>query len=205
MSTAATASDDFSAEGVTPDGLGRQTGQVMTQDQLEDLVARAGRADPDAWEALYRRVYPGLLAYASRRLDRERARDAVAETMARAIARIDRFEWRGGGFDAWLYGILRHVVVDAHRARGRDGERRERSEPRRADPLEHVLDNEDAREVRAAFARLPADDRELLELRVVAGLSAEEVGEVLGKRAGAVRMAQSRALERLRRELERSR
>jgi RNA polymerase sigma-70 factor, ECF subfamily len=199
------ASENFSADGVTPAGLGRQTGQVMTQDQLEELVARAGRADPDAWEALYRRVYPGLLAYASRRLDRERARDAVAETMARAIAKIDRFEWRGGGFDAWLYGILRHVVLDAHRARGRDAGRRERGEPRHAGPLEHALDNEDAREVRAAFGRLNADDRELLELRVVAGLTAEEVGEVLGKRPGAIRMAQSRALERLRRELEQSR
>lgn len=177
----------------------------MTQDQLEELVARAGRADPDAWEALYRRVHPGLLAYAARRLDRERARDAVAETMARAVAGIDRFEWRGGGFDAWLYGILRHVVLDAYRAQGRDRARRERVEPRRAEPLDHVLDNEDAREVRAAFARLSPDDRELLELRVVAGLSAEEVGEVLGKRPGAVRMAQSRALERLRRELERER
>jgi len=177
----------------------------MTQDQLEELVARAGRSDPDAWEALYRRVYPGLLAYASRRLDHERARDAVAETMARAIARIDRFEWRGGGFDAWLYGILRHVVLDAHRARGRDAGRRERSAPGHAGPLEHTLDNEDAREVRAAFGRLNADDRELLELRVVAGLTAEEVGDVLGKRPGAIRMAQSRALERLRRELERDR
>ena len=177
----------------------------MTQEELAELVVRAGRADPDAWEALYRRVYPGLLAYAARRLDRERARDAVAETMARAIARIDRFEWRGGGFDAWLYGILRHVVLDAHRARGRDRDRRERDEPRRAEPLDHVVDNEDAQEVRAAFARLPSADRELLELRVVAGLSAEEVGQVMGKRPGAVRMAQSRALERLRRELERGR
>lgn len=189
---------------VTRGDLVRQIGQVMTtQDQLEALVVRAGTSDPDAWEALYRRAYPGLLAYASRRLDAERAKDAVAETMARAIARIDCFEWRGGGFDAWLYGILRHVVVDAHRARTREGNRRERDEPRRAGPLDHVLDGEDAREVRAAFARLSADDRELLELRVVAGLTAEEVGEVLGKRPGAVRMAQSRALERLRRELER--
>ena len=56
--------------------------------------------------------------------------------------------------------------------------------------------------MRAAFERLGDEDREVLELRVVAGLSAEEVGNVLGKRAGAVRMAQSRALERLRRELD---
>ncbi len=175
----------------------------MTQDQLVALVERARRSDPDAWEALYRRVYPGLLAYASRRLDRERAADAVAETMARAIARVDRFEWRGGGFDAWLYGILRHVVVDVYRAQGRDARRREREHPRAAGPLDHLVDSEDAHEVRAAFGRLGADDRELLELRVVAGLTAEEVGEVLGKRPGAVRMSQSRALERLRRELER--
>ncbi len=175
----------------------------MAEDQLVSLVKRAGRSDPGAWEALYRRVYPGLMAYASRRLDRERAHDAVAETMARAIAKIDRFEWKAGGFDAWLYGILRHVVIDMYRARTREGRHRELETPGPRGPLEHVLDGEDASAVRAAFGRLGAADRELLELRVVAGLTAEEVGEVLGKRPGAVRMAQARALDRLRRELER--
>ena len=144
------------------------------------------------------------MAYASRRLDAERARDAVAETMARAVARISRFEWRtGSSFDGWLYGILRHVVIDAHRARSREAGRRQAVDPSKAGPLDHVLDGEEARAVRAAFERLGEEDREVLELRVVAGLSAEEVGKVLGKRAGAVRMAQSRALERLRCELER--
>lgn len=182
----------------------RQNGQVNDRDQLVALVDRAGRSDPEAWEALYRRAYPGLMAYASRRLDADRARDAVAETMARAVARISRFEWRAGSsFDAWLYGILRHVVIDAHRARSREAGRRNAIEASRAGPLDHVLAGEEARAVRAAFERLGEEDREVLELRVVAGLSAEEVGKVLKKRAGAVRMAQSRALERLRCELER--
>ena len=61
---------------------------------------------------------------------------------------------------------------------------------------------EEAAAVRRAFALLSDDDRELLELRVVAGLSAEESAGVLGRRPGAVRMAQSRALSRLRRHLE---
>ena len=52
--------------------------------------------------------------------------------------------------------------------------------------------------MRRAFGRLRAEDQELLELRVVAGLSAEQVAAVQGRRAGAVRMAQSRALSRLR-------
>ncbi|MBV9285708.1 MAG: hypothetical protein JO176_13890, partial [Acidimicrobiia bacterium] len=58
---------------------------------------------------------------------------------------------------------------------------------------------EEAAAVRKAFGRLADGDRELLELRVVGGLSAEETAEALGRRPGAVRMAQSRALGRLRR------
>jgi len=176
---------------------------VITQDSLLSLVERAGSADPDAWEALYRRAYPSLLAYASRRLGGDRARDAVAETMARAVAKITMFRWQGGGFDAWLYGILRHVVIDAQRAHARESRRRVPAAGSFASPLDFVLEGEEAEAVRDAFAALLPGDQEVLELRVVAGLSAEEVGVVLGKRPGAVRMAQSRALAQLRRELER--
>jgi RNA polymerase sigma-70 factor, ECF subfamily len=56
--------------------------------------------------------------------------------------------------------------------------------------------------MRLAFERLAPEERELLELRVQGGLSSEEVGKLLGKRPGAVRMAQVRALQRLRREWE---
>jgi RNA polymerase sigma-70 factor (ECF subfamily) len=189
---------------VTPARFLRHNGQVTDQHRLVELVDRAGRSDPEAWEALYRRVYPGLLAFAMRRLDADRAREAVAETMARAVAGIGRFRWRpGSSFDAWCYGILRHVIVDMHRAGGRESTRRTEVEPSRAGPLDHVLQGEEAAAIRAAFERLGDEDREVLELRVVSGLSAEEVGTAMGKRAGAVRMAQSRALERLRRELER--
>jgi len=64
-----------------------------------------------------------------------------------------------------------------------------------------VHDEEQAM-VRAAFDRLDEEDRELLELRVVFGLDAQNVGEMLGKQAGAVRTAQSRALGRLRSNLQ---
>lgn len=161
------------------------------------LVARAKQGDPSAWEALYRHAYPALLSYARRRLDPESARDAVSETMARAVSSIDRFAWNGVGFDAWLFGILRHVVIDAQRALT------ERTVPVDAPedapgPLDHVLGAEEAKAVRAAFRRLSEADREILELRVVAQLSSEEVADVLGKKPSAIRMAQARALERLR-------
>ena len=164
------------------------------------LVERAQQGDEDAWHTLYGRAYPRMLAYARRRLfDVDEARDAVSETMVRAVGKISRFTWSGGGFDAWLFGILRHVVLDAQRAAGRrrplpavDGVAAD------DDPLGDILKGEEVAAVRAAFARLEPREQELLELRVVAQLSADEVAGVLGKRPGAVRMAQSRALSRLR-------
>lgn len=171
-----------------------------TSDQVRALVERARHGDEQAWEALFRRAYPKLLSYASRRLPtQEQAKDAVGETMTRAVANIDRLRWEGGGFDAWMYGIMRHVVLDAQRLLSREGPG---LIPDAADasplPGDRVVARDDAVEVRQAFDRLSPADQELLELRVVAELSADEVASVLGRRPGAVRMAQSRALTRLR-------
>jgi len=169
---------------------------------LTALVARAKENDGDAWEELYLHVYPRLLAYARRRLPADEARDAVSETMARAINAIDRFEPKGYGFEGWLFGICRHVVADTHRATGRRARGTPNDTADDASPDEGLLHDEEAEAVRAAFAKLSDADRELLELRVVAGLSSEDAAAALGKRPGAVRMAQARALERLRGHLE---
>lgn len=182
------------------------------EQQLRALVDRARRADPDAWEALYRRVYPRLFAYARRRLSTdEQAEDAVSEAMTRAMRRIDGFTWTGAGLDGWLFGITRNVVLETYRegarTRATDPQTvalaRERDqEPGHDDPLDRLVGDEEQRLVRTAFERLTEEDREVLELRVVVGLDAQAVGEVTGRRAGAVRMAQSRALARLRLEYE---
>ncbi len=155
--------------------------------------------DADAWEALYRAAYPGLLAYARRRLwGATEADDAVSETFARAYRRIGDFEWTGGGFVAWLYGILRNVVLEAQRGNRRVEVSMAVDEREEDDSLDAVILDEEAAAVRAAFASLSPDDQEVLELRVIGDLAADEVAAVVGKRPGAVRMAQSRALARLR-------
>lgn len=169
---------------------------------LRQLVERAAQSDPDAWEQLYRRSYPRLFAYARRRLSSDTAADdAVSETMLRALDRIPSFTWQGAGFEAWLYGIIRNVVLETHR------------HDQRTKPAAHLLEtatgtgteahdaivrHDHHAEVRTAFDRLSMDDREILELRVVAELSAESIAQVTDRSAGAVRMAQSRALGRLR-------
>jgi RNA polymerase sigma-70 factor (ECF subfamily) len=167
--------------------------------ELQELVRRAQANDPDAWETLYRVTYAGLIGYARRRLwGLSEADDAVSETFARACNRIVDFHWTGAGFTAWLYGILRNVVMETQRRERRTTPLLAPDERVEDDALEGLLIHEEAVAVRAAFATLGPDDREVLELRVVGGLTADEVAEVVGKRPGAVRMAQSRALSRLR-------
>ena len=169
---------------------------------LRHQVRLARDGDPDAWERLYRRFYPGLYSYARRRVpSATAAEDAVSETMKRAIGSIGRFRWRGGGYGAWLYGILRNVVHEGQRVDARAqpvGELPETLPEVSDDPADEMEASTRRELLRAAFSRLSPEDQELLELRVVARLSAAEVARVVGKRPGAVRTAQSRAVARLR-------
>ena len=164
------------------------------------LVERARQGDQEAWADLYRAAYPRLVAFSHRRLGSDDlARDAVSETMARAVSGIDSYTRDDEGFLPWLFGICRHVVADMQRVLYRQlPDRLLRPEPVSPGPVEVVLDEEERAALRAAFHRLAPEERELLELRVVAGLSSAEAAEALGKQPGAVRMAQMRALSRLR-------
>ena len=165
-------------------------------------MRRAAERDPDAWEWLYRRSHGKLFAYARRRAgDDAAAEDAVSEAMTRALEGIGRFRSRGAGFDGWLYGILRNVLLEQYRATDRAAHRDLTPPTATApedDPPVAAERAEARRTMAAAFEQLSPDDREVLELRVVGDLSSDEVSEVLGKKPGTVRMAQARALSRLR-------
>jgi RNA polymerase sigma-70 factor (ECF subfamily) len=163
-----------------------------------DLSARLRAGDDAAWEEFVRRIYPSLAAYARRRLPSEEdARDAVGEALVRAVSSIEHADGRAlRSPAAWVFAILRHVVLDAQRKRYRSAGA---EAPRAAeDPAAVVERAEEHARIRAAFLRLAPADRELLELRVGAGLEAAAVATILGRRPGAVRMAQARALRRLR-------
>lgn len=179
---------------------------MQATDDME--TAGAAKVGDETWDAVYARVAPRLGAYCRRRLPHDDAEDAVSETLARGVAALPRYQDTGLGVDAWLFGICRNVVLDQQRrswrrgsARGRDALAAAAWQPDDAGPMDALLGREEAHLLRLAFARLSTDDREILELRVVAGLDAEGVAAVLGKKAGAIRMAQSRALARLREHL----
>jgi RNA polymerase sigma-70 factor (ECF subfamily) len=163
------------------------------------MVERARSGHADAWEALYRNLYPRLRAYALSHANPAECEDLVNEAMARAVAGAHRFKWEGGGFDAWVFGILRRVCSEHHRHHERRrAEQRVQAVTDGSEPGDRVELQDEHAEVRQAFELLRPPEREVLELRVITGLSVEDVARVIHKPAGAVRTAQSRALGNLR-------
>jgi RNA polymerase sigma-70 factor (ECF subfamily) len=132
----------------------------------------------------------------------EHAADDVAQEVCLAVlSALPRYRDEGRPFEAFVFGIAAHKVADAQRAAVRAAVPTAEM-PDEPDlgpgPEDHALRRSDAALVRSLLDRLPPTQRELLILRVAVGLSAEETGSALGMSPGAVRVAQHRALARLR-------
>ena len=167
-----------------------------------DRVVEAAR-DGSRWAlaALYRDVQPGLLAYLRAR-HRAEAEDLASEVWVSVAAGLTRFQGDESGFRGWVFTIARRRLVDARRRTARRP-----SEPvpdhvlarlsGGRDPEGEVLGRAEYEDVLAHLPTLPKDQQDVVLLRVVAGLTVEEVGIALGKRAGTVRVLQHRALRRL--------
>ncbi|AVT29029.1 MULTISPECIES: RNA polymerase sigma factor ShbA [unclassified Plantactinospora] len=180
----------------------------MTAAPETDLVARAARRDPEATAALLTEVRPGLVRYCRAKLGRiggaYATADDVAQEVCLAVLRaLPRYRDQGRPFSAFLYTIAAHKVADAQRAAIRDSAvTTDAPLPDEPDaepgPEQRAVATDLARRLSALLARLPEVHREIVLLRVAVGLTADEVGVIVGMSAAAVRVTQSRALARLR-------
>ena len=176
-------------------------------------VPREGASDPDladvhaaqrdraAFGALYRRYVDRVYGYCFYLLgDHHDAEDATERTFTAALAAVDGFRDEGATFRAWLFRIAHNQLANALRSRDRQraASLEVVAEPRaNADPAGILSLAEEARGLRRALDQLPVDRRQVVVLRFVDGLSAREIGAVLGRSEGAVRVLQHRALRQL--------
>jgi RNA polymerase sigma-70 factor (ECF subfamily) len=123
------------------------------------------------------------------------------EVCIAVLAALPRYRDEGKPFEAFVYRVAANKVADVRRSSYR-GPVPQAELPDVADladgPEEAALRRSDAGRARALLAQLPDNLRELMLLRVAVGLSAEETGRALGMTPGAVRVAQHRAVQRLR-------
>lgn len=152
-----------------------------------------------------------MTAYFARRsTDPQTVADLTADTFVEAITSFTSFDPRRGTERAWVFGIARRVFAEHCEAHTRQRERTARLAGLReldADHVGELLDRIDAervgRRLVSELTRLPALDRQAVELVDLAGLKAKEAAGVLGISPGAVRMRLLRARARLRKAHER--
>lgn len=178
-------------------------------DRLAFLVPRAQEGDKRALKEIIQIVHPTVLRYARARISGGRTPTAedVAQEICLAVATsVNKYQDKGKPFMAFVYGIAFNKVTDAHRALSRD----------KSSPTDEMPDQEfsgdtpedaamvevGSNRVRELLDLLSEKAREIVTLRVFVGLSAEETAEITGSTAGAVRVAQHRALATMRKAVE---
>jgi len=173
-------------------------------EEFPAVLAAAQAGAEWAIATLYRDLQPSVLAFAVARVAGE-AEDLTADVFVTVAESLARFEGDERGLRRWVFAIAYRKVGESWRMT-----RRRKTQPApfhelaawlpSGDAEAEALDGLSTAEALAAIARLGSPQAEVVLLRVVADLSVEEVAAIVGKRPGAVRALQHRALRRLARE-----
>ncbi|MGY2078339.1 sigma-70 family RNA polymerase sigma factor [Modestobacter sp. SYSU DS0657] len=177
-------------------------GPPADQDAVWELVRRAQQGDAEGFGQLYDRYVDLVYRFVLLRVgDRATAEDFTSETFVRALRRIDSLTFQGRDVGAWLITIARNIVLDhvkssRHRlevttADVRDADRATES------PEDTVVQRLTNAELIACMQQLSADQRECLELRFLQDLTVAETAAAMGRKDGAIKALQHRAVRRL--------
>ena len=187
--------------------------EPLDSESSVDLLQRARGGDREALERLLRRYRPLLRRWARGRLpgwarDVVDTDDLVQDTLIQTVRRIEVFEpHHDGALLAYLRQALQNRIRDEIRRKGRNPERAtlDSQTPDEApSPLERTVGFQNLERYEAALARVRAEDRELIVMRIEMGMSYEELAAAVGKPSpNAARMSVLRALLRLGEEIER--
>lgn len=170
-----------------------------------DVLAAASRGAPWACHQLYDETAGRVCGYL-RAQGAPEPEDLTSDVFLRVFDRLPQFSGDATHFRSWVFTIAHHILVD--------DSRRRRSRPRTVgavddldaaavdDVEQEALAHIGSDAIEQLVASLPSDQRAVVMLRVAADLPIAEVAEILGKRVGAVKALQHRALASLRRRLE---
>jgi RNA polymerase sigma factor (sigma-70 family) len=175
-------------------------------DRFPQILEAARAGGEWAWTLVYRDLAPVILGYLRAQGARE-PEDLLGEVFLQVVRGLPAFEGDEAGFRSWVFIAAHHRVVDERRLRGRrpedpvpqDAFDRPSGQDVAGDALESVATDR----VRRVLDRLSPDQREVLLLRLVGGLTIEEIAQAVDKRVGAVKALQRRGLAAVKRELER--
>lgn len=178
-----------------------------TGDGVDVLVGAAIGGNRPAIERLLAAIQPLVIRYCRARVGGQERSYAAADDVARVVclavlSALPFYRYQGRSLLAFVYGIAAHKVVDADRSAARTESKPVPVFPESPElsdgPEQRAVNQELSERMAGLMGTLPPKQREILTLRVVVGLSAEETADAVGSTPSAVRVEQHRALNRLR-------
>lgn len=174
---------------------------TATADRIHALVDLAKAGDAEAFGELYDHYATSVFRFVYYRVGSQHlAEDITSDTFIRAMRAIERFNWQGRDFGAWLTTIARNLIADHFKSSRVRLEWTAEHMPEEAS--EHGTDHEVLSQLTndalyAAVKELPDEQRDCLLMRFIQGLSIAQTAEVLGRSEGAVKQLQLRAVRAL--------
>ena len=181
-----------------------QNTEMPLDEAFDEILKAAKGAEEWAWARIYRDLAGLITGYVASRgaADPE---DVASETLLQMARNIHSFEGTESSFRSWAFVIAHRRLIDFRRAQGRTVDTTSFDAValnRAGGDVEHeALDRLVTEEVEATLQTLTEPQRDVLTLRVIAGLTIEETADIVGKRVGAVKALQRRALVTLRKSL----
>ena len=173
---------------------------VPREDAAERALVEAAQQDAARFGDLYQLHFERIYAFIAHRVvDRGTAEDLTSEVFHKALANLQRYEWRGAPFAAWLIRIAANAVADESKRAAREVTGSEDTHEPAVEPdLEAI---EHRARLFGFVDRLPRDQRHVIFERFVEQKTVREIAEQIGRTEGAVKQLQLRALENLRKHM----
>jgi len=166
-----------------------------------DLLDSARRGDPAAWEHIVSEFGPVIRGYARARGVRD-PDDLTQDVFVAAASRLGDFRGTWADFRSWMFAVAYRQIVNRYRRAKFEAAPLPETLRAGGDPLEdQVIARLQGDSAVAALVVLNDLERDVVLMRVLGGLDTEDVAKAVGKRAGNVRVIQSRAMGKLREEL----
>jgi RNA polymerase sigma-70 factor (ECF subfamily) len=163
-----------------------------------EAVARARTGDADALRFLYLRYADNVYGYVCSIVrDEHEAEDVTQQIFAKLLTTLDRYEPRQVPFSAWILKVAQNAAIDHVRVRRPVPI----AEVRPLQAADDTTGRERFADLRLALDALPAEQRDVIVLRFLVGLSPSEVAERMGRSEDAVHGLQHRGRRRLAREM----
>ncbi len=165
-------------------------------------MVEAAQKDAAAFQKLYDRYFDQIFSYVYYHCgSREQAEDITAATFQRGLEDLPNFRWRGVPYSAWLYRVASNLLARDHR-RPAWLELNDEQVGEGADTTgDEWLRREQSAELQEAIRALAPDQRQAILLRFFAGMRNKEVGKVMNRSEGAVKLLVFRGVSNLRKSL----